>query len=94
MASRERAFVMADVDAHELGSARQHPSRVLAKIGLRRSSASSAHFPLITGSGSTGAGQQPLYNLPIRIAAKRDSSYRLFGERLDLLFGLSLVLRK
>jgi hypothetical protein len=42
----------------------------------------------------TGAGQQPRHNLPIRIAAERDSSHRVPSESFDLLFGLSLVFRK
>jgi hypothetical protein len=46
------------------------------------------------GSRLTDAGQQPPHNLPVRIAAGRDSLHRLLSEGLGLLFGLSLVFRK
>ena len=46
------------------------------------------------GSRLTDAGQQPLHNLPVRIAAGRDSLHRLLSEGPGLLSGLSLIFRK
>ena len=49
---------------------------------------------LFAGSRLTDAGQQPPHNLPVRIAAGRDSLHRLLSKGLGLLFGLSLIFRK
>jgi len=51
-------------------------------------------YPLSAELWLAGAGQQPRHNLPIRIAAERDSSHRILSESFELLFGLSLVFRK
>jgi len=51
-------------------------------------------YPFSAELWLAGPGQQPRHNLPIRIAAERDSSHRILSESFELLFGLSLVFRK
>ena len=68
-------------------------------MGIARSNSEpdrnvAAGIPIFAELWLAGARQQPRHNLPIRIAAERDSSHRILSESFELLFGLSLVFRE
>jgi hypothetical protein len=91
-AKRRRAEIEMLKRASPEEAARWRQARGDEKRLVRALIAERAEPPI--GSRLIDAGQQPLHNLPVRIATGRDLLHRLLSEELGLLFGLSFISRK